>query len=80
MFNIEFETMAEQYNEQQTNPGMILNGTMKRAMLQSALSLVTILRAVADRETKHVVQRGVPFTYKEYLTAVKSSAALYDEG
>ena len=80
MFILEFETMAERYNEQQTDIGMILNGTMKKAMLQSALSSVTILRAVADRETERVVQGGAPFSYEEYLTAVKSSAALYDEG
>ena len=80
MFIIEFKTTAEHYNEQQTNSGMILNGTMKKAMLQAALLPVTILRAVADRETKHVMQRGAPFTYNEYLTAIKSSVALYDEG
>ena len=45
LFIVEFETMAEQYNEQQTDPGMILNGTMKKAMLQSTLSSVTITRA-----------------------------------
>ena len=49
-------------------------------MLQAALLSVTILHAVADKETERVVQRGAPFTYEEYLTAIKSSAALYDEG
>ena len=80
MFIIEFETMAECYNKQQTDSGMILNGTMKKAMLQAALLSVTILCAVANREAERVVQRGALFMYKEYLMAIKSSVALYDKG
>ena len=72
--------MAEQYNKQQADSGMILNGTTKKAMLQAALSSVTIPRAVADRETKCVVHQGTPFTYEEYLSAIKLLAALYDKG
>jgi hypothetical protein len=52
---------------------------MKKALLQASISGITMLRAVSDRETDRVIQKGPPFSYEEYLTAVKSSAALYDE-
>ena len=80
MFILEYETMVEEYNDQQNEPGMILNGNMKKAMLQASLSPVMMLRAVADRETERMVQGGMAFTFEEYLAAVKASAALYDEG
>jgi len=79
-FILEFETTVEEYNDQQTEPGMILNSAMKKAMLQASLSPVMMLRAVADRETERMVQGGMAFTFDEYLEAVKASASLYDEG
>jgi hypothetical protein len=79
-FILEFETMIEEYNEQQIEPDMVLNGPMKKSMLQACLSPVTMLRAVADRETERMVQGGMIFSYEEYLEAVKASASLYDEG
>ena len=79
VFITEFETMVEHYNEQQADPGMILNDPMKKSLLQASLSTVTMLRAVSDRESDRMVQNGLPFTFDEYLTVVKSSAALYDE-
>lgn len=80
MFILEFKTLVEEYNEQQTEPGMILNGVVKKAMLQASLSPVMTLRAVADRETERMVQGGLAFSFEEYLEAVKASASLYDEG
>ena len=38
-----------------------------------------MLQGVSDRESDRIVQGGSSFTYEEYLWAVKSSAALYDE-
>ena len=79
LFIAEFETLVEQYNEQGSEPGMVLTGPMMKSLLQTSLSGVSMLRGVSDRESDRIVQGGSSFTYEEYLWAVKSSAALYDE-
>ena len=70
LFIAEFETLVEQYNEQGSEPGMVLTGPMMKSLLQTSLSGVSMLRAVSDRESDRIVQGGSSFTYEEYLWAV----------
>jgi hypothetical protein len=74
-----FEEMIESHNAQQSEPGLILTGAMKKSFLQTSLANVMMLRAVTDWENDTIVRGGSSFTYEEYLQAAKASAALYDQ-
>jgi hypothetical protein len=74
-----FTKMVNDYNDQQLDVGMRLNGPMKKSMLMASLSSVTMLRSISDREQERVVQGGKLFTYEEYLDLMKSTATLFDE-
>lgn len=75
-----FDRLLENYNDQQTQSDSVLNDTFKKTLLQAAVSPIGMLRGVSDRESERVVQGGTMFTYEEYLTVLKSTAAIYDEG
>jgi hypothetical protein len=49
-FITRFETMVEQYNEQQEHVGSILSDEFQKALLTASMSTVTVLRPVSDRE------------------------------
>jgi hypothetical protein len=77
-FVTSFEQTMDFYNDHQQE-NMRLSKLMMKALLQSAVSGNAALRALDDREQDHVAQGRAVFTYQEYLDALKTSAAIYDE-
>jgi hypothetical protein len=62
-FITRFETLADQYNEQQDEPGSQLSDEFKKALLTASVSTVTVLRAVSDREQEALIRGGSPFNF-----------------
>jgi hypothetical protein len=79
LFITHFEEQVEKYNDQQTDPDLLLNETQLKNWLQTSLSQVSALHAVANREHEDMIRGGRPLTYDEYLQAIKGSATLYDQ-
>jgi hypothetical protein len=78
-FITRFETMVEEYNEQQEHLGTQLTDKFKKTLLTSSVSNVTILRSISDREQESLVRGGRAFDYCEYATVLKAQAVLFDE-
>jgi hypothetical protein len=79
-FLIAFDELMTLYNKQQSHPDLHINWHQRRTYLQNAISPVKSLRDVADRETDRLVMGGTPFTYEQYMEALKSAATRIDEG
>ena len=79
-FLITFDDMMTLYNKQQAHPDLHINWHQRPTYLQNAISPVKALRDVADRETDRLVLGGPPFTYEQYMEALKSAASRIDEG
>ena len=78
-FITRFETMVEQYNDQQEHTGTQLSDDFKKILLASSVSSVTILRSISDREQESLVKGGRVFDYHEYAAILKAQAVLFDE-
>jgi hypothetical protein len=76
---VSFDALMDLYNQQQPRVELQINDFMKRQYLQNALSTSDKFQDVSSRETDRIVMGGTPFTWSEYLTAVKSTATLVDE-
>ena len=76
---VSFEALLQLYNQQQARVELQINDFMKRQYLQNALSTSDKFQDVCSRETDRIVMGGTPFTWQEYLIAVKSTATLMDE-
>jgi len=76
---ISFDALMDLYNQQQPRDELQINDFMKRQYLQNALSTVKGFQEVSNRETDRIIMGQPPFTWNEYLLAVKSSATLLDE-
>jgi len=77
---ISFDALMDLYNQQQPRAELMINDFMKRQYLQNALSNVKSFQDVNSRETDRLILGGTAFSWSEYLTAVKSTATLLDEG
>jgi hypothetical protein len=78
-FITKFETMVEEYNDQQEHTGTQLSDDFKKILLASSVSNVTILRSISDREQESLVRGGRAFEYHEYASVLKAQAVLFDE-
>jgi hypothetical protein len=78
-FITEFEAMIDRYNEQQTDPQMILLTTLfQKTLLQNAVADISMLLDVSNQD-KQAMARGAPsLNWHEYLHLIKSAASMYD--
>lgn len=77
-FVVTLDQMFELYNNQQSNVHLHINESMKRTYMQNALMGIRAFQEVTDRETDRMIMGGTPFSYNEYMTAVKSVASKID--
>lgn len=75
---VSFNQMFELYNKQQNNPNLHINEHMARTYMQNALSGIKMFAEVTERETDRIIMGGSPFSYEEYMIAVKSTASKLD--
>ena len=77
-FVVTLDQMFDLYNNQQGNVHLHINESMKRTYMQNALSGIRAFQEVTERETDRLILGGTPFTYYEYMTAVKATASKMD--
>lgn len=77
-FVVNLNQMFTLYNNQQNNVHLHINEHMRRTYMQNALSTVHSFQAVTERENDRIIMGGPPFTYDEYMTAVKAVATKVD--
>ena len=76
-----FENRVINYNEQQPVAATRINNIMCRQYLEASVSTCKPLREVSQREMERMAEgTSQGYTYDQYVIALKSAAALADEG
>lgn len=78
-FIIAFDSMMDEYNKCQGRRELRINPHQKRQYLQNAVSGVRGLQDVLDRECDRITMGEAPFSYEQYLVALKSVATRLDD-
>ena len=74
-----FTALITQYNDQQPDRGALLRQGMARVLLQTAVSPVSVLNDVKNRDHERIAQGQPPLDYVAYLQLLKNTATAYDQ-
>jgi hypothetical protein len=79
-FITDFCRLMDNYNDQQTTPETWITDIQKKNYLMAAVSKVSALRGVVNRENDDIARGQPAYLWDQYLTSLEGAAATIDEG